>query len=497
MSENLISREDAAKDLLSAAAYIAERIESADGQAEAMEAIVPGYLSSGNVDLAAALADLVEDPTTRDRLLISVADRCAEAGDDEYAMQLADAVEDFSLQSQAKERVAVQMANRGDVDAALGLAQGLDHPDEVVTAVAVRLWGQGAEEEALRSLDGMVFALSKCVALQHFAVIAARGGDREKAVELLQSAAEEAAKIDFTEERIRARVDIASNFVDAGRNDSAIGVLDEARADAETLESVLREGFLSNVSVGMYRAGSVDLADRVLDTINDKSALIATLTGFASVHIAKGEHSEALEALTEAHEIIKSQVEKETRDHRVKFNQWATLAARFAACRDFAQGVATALEIPDGDALTSALMQVALVAADMGEEAAKNEAVGHIEDALSRASAHLAFSDLEVRRGDSAKALSEIDAALAILPEIDRPVSRASVLTEAAKRIFALGDEGRGREAGRSALETVSEIVDGSIRAACLANLAAAYIGNGKSASDSESEALASCIARI
>ena len=62
MSEHFISREKAESDILSCAAFLAERIKSGDGHAEAMRAVVPRYLARGNVDLAAELSDAVDDP---------------------------------------------------------------------------------------------------------------------------------------------------------------------------------------------------------------------------------------------------------------------------------------------------------------------------------------------------------------------------------------------------------------------------------------------------
>src|SRR6476659_8341471 len=101
MSEHFISYEDAQHDLLTAAAYLAERIKSNDGRAEAMNAVVPRFVKLGNVDLAAELANSVDDPFTRDKLLAEVAEKCAQIDDDEYAIQLAESAEEFGLRSQA------------------------------------------------------------------------------------------------------------------------------------------------------------------------------------------------------------------------------------------------------------------------------------------------------------------------------------------------------------------------------------------------------------
>jgi hypothetical protein len=114
MSEHFISLTDAESSLLSCAAFLAERITSIDGHAEAMLAVVPLYLQKQKVDLAAELSNTVDDPYTRDRLLTLVAEKCAEDADDEYALQLADAIEDHGLRSQAFERVALRQASVGN-----------------------------------------------------------------------------------------------------------------------------------------------------------------------------------------------------------------------------------------------------------------------------------------------------------------------------------------------------------------------------------------------
>ena len=80
MAENFISIEEAENNLLSCATFLSEDIKSAEGYAEAMKAIIPHYLERGDVDTAAGLADTVDDPFVRDRLLMSVAEKCAAIG---------------------------------------------------------------------------------------------------------------------------------------------------------------------------------------------------------------------------------------------------------------------------------------------------------------------------------------------------------------------------------------------------------------------------------
>jgi len=118
MSEQLISVEQAGSDMLAAAAYLAQHIKSSEGHADAMKSIIPRYLERGNVDLSAELANTIDDPYTRDRLLILVSEKCSAINDEEYGLQLADAIEDVGMQSQARERVAIQKAIAGAFDKA-------------------------------------------------------------------------------------------------------------------------------------------------------------------------------------------------------------------------------------------------------------------------------------------------------------------------------------------------------------------------------------------
>ena len=138
MPDHFIAIEDARHDLLTAAAYVAERIRSGDGHAQAMSAIVPRYLAAGNVDLAAEFANTVDDPFTRDKLLTAVAEKCAELDDDEYAIQLAEAIEEFGLRSEAFERIALQKVHKGEIEKAIGIAETMMHPDLVFASAAAR-----------------------------------------------------------------------------------------------------------------------------------------------------------------------------------------------------------------------------------------------------------------------------------------------------------------------------------------------------------------------
>lgn len=497
MSEQTVSFEEGASSLLACSAYIAERLKSADGRADAMAQIVPLYLAGGNVDLAAALADSVEDTITRDRLLTAVADRCAEAGDDDYAFQLAEAVEDVSLQAQARERIALRKTGRGLTEEAVEIAATLDHPDSVLIAVAEHKYGGGDREDAVAMAEGFEHPVSRAEAFRHFAALEIQQGDKARAAELLDRAADEAPGIDFQIDRLRTLLEIANGFIDASRNDRAVAVLDLARREAEAVASVQRDALLAAVSIGFFRAGSIEFADRTLDLVGDKTAMITALTGFAVIYRRKGEAADALEAVDEALAIIRSQTEKETRDHPAKFAQWRSLAIEAAAAGDSERGLEVAREIPDGDSRDEAFKRLAVLFADDGREEFAEQALGQVVDPLQRAYALISVADVCSERGDGPGAASRLDSAVALLPAVERPVAQAAVLTECAKRRFAAGEDVTGRGLGLECCRVIGGIMDASLRAMSLAALAGVYEANGLSVSDEESETLKGMMSKL
>ena len=188
MPEHFISFDQAESDLLSCAAFLAERIKSSDGHATAMQTIVPRYLAKGNVDLAAELANAVEDPFSRDKLLTDIAEKCAELDDDEYAMQLAEAIEDHGMQAQAFERVALVMTGKGNIKSASEVADAMAHPDFVYAGIAIQQAANGDETGANATLQQIEFATARAGALQQIAAKQIERKESENALNSLELA---------------------------------------------------------------------------------------------------------------------------------------------------------------------------------------------------------------------------------------------------------------------------------------------------------------------
>lgn len=490
MSDHLISIKNAENDLLACATYLAESIKSGDGHAEAMLAIVPRHLAKGDVDLAAELANTVDDPFTRDRLLILVAEKCAELDDDIYALQLVEAIEEYALQSQARERIALLKASKGEFEKAREIADEMDHRDTVYAAIAIKQAADGDEAAASETLKEIAFPGAIVFAYTSIATAKLEAGEHENAVELLEKAALATDEIEHNEERIRSLCDIGNLFIEAKRNDRAIETFDKARNEAETLDNIHRDSFLGAVALGFLRAGSLELADRTLDAVKDKTQIATALLGFSREFWRKDEKADAIEALEEAYAILKSQREAETRDSKARFALFTSIAAQFAGFEKGERSINIAQEIIDENEQVAALGQIAQVLTIQKNDDLTRQAIRAIPDDSSRMFALVGLSDAAKSIDEIDKAKGFLNEAIAMAETVERLAPRSSAYNEIAKRFNAFGNTDKAREISRLNLETIVTIRDETSRAVELASLSGFYDSARFTLADGDKEVL-------
>jgi len=475
MREHLVNLSDAESSLLPGSVYLAENIKSADGHSEAIKEIVAFYLNQNDVDFAAQLADSIEDTYIRDRLLCDVAEKCAALDDDEYALQLADAIEDYNYQAMAREKISAQKAAKREFEKAFEIAETLPHPSDAFAAIAINQVLSGNETSALETISRIEFHNSKVNALQQIAAHFRSSSESEKAKDFLLKAVAEAREIEFTEEKIRALLSIAEQFIQGAQFDKAIEILADARNIAEMLESNHRDPLLTLISLDFLRAGSVDLADRTLDLVTDKTQLASCLASFATVFDEKGEHAEALEALEEAYAFLKSQTDRDIRDSRARFSVFSAIAVRYALFGKPEHAVDIALENPLEEERFSALSQIARICALKDNDELAHQALNSIEDDSSRMFALIAVSDAKNKAGKKEEALKYLNEAENLSDSVPQLPSRSQAFNELARRFFDNGETEKTRQILTENLRTIARILDESHQAVALAHLSAIY----------------------
>ena len=497
MSDHFISRDQAASDLLSAAAFIAENIKSSDGHAEAMKTIIPLYLAKGDVDLAAELANAVTEPFSRDKLLILVAEKCARIDDDEYALQLADAIEDHGLQAQAFERIALEMASKGQMDRAREVGNSLAHPDFVHGGMAVKQAEDGDDVAAVATIEGIEFASARVAALQQIAAAKIEAGDTVKAADLLDIAVESAKDIEHDEEKIRALCDTGNLFIEAKRSDRAVETFDTAFQFAEILDNIHRDFFLANCALGFLYAGSTELADRTLDLVTDKTQMASALLGFARESWKIGEQSEAAETLDEAFDILKSQREIETRDSRSRNALITTIAVQFVGFGKTERGLEAAEENKDPDEHVSALSQIAHILTARHEDELARQTLNMIPDDAGRLFALISVADAKEKLGESDAAVAFLEEAATLAETVPQLGLRSEALNEIAARFADHGQTESSRKFLLESLAVISQIRDESSQAAALAGVSTVYANAGIEIGDAERAIIGGILRKI
>lgn len=475
MAEHLINIDDARGNLLLCATFLAENIGSAEGHAGAMSEIVPLFISRNEVDLAAQLADSVEDPFVRDKLLMLVAEKCAAIDDDEYAFQLVDAIEDFGTQGMAREKVALQKSAKNETEKALEIVESLSHPDDAFADIALHQIMQSDEDSALKTLERIDFPASKSTALQNIAAHFAKNGNNEKAAEFLELSVEAADDIEYYEEKIRAYADIANHFIELGNNERAVELFENARIFAERIDGVHRDALFTAVSHGLLRAGNLDSADRTLDLVGDKTQIASTLLGFSQVFWKNEESDEALETLEESYAILKSQRDNEIRDSRARFALLGNVAVQFARFEKAERAIEIAQENIDEMQQLSALSQISQILAGQGKDDLAHQSLSGIFEDSTRMFTLIGISDAKNNAGDREKSLEYLNEAVSLCESVPQLASRSEAYNIFAARFQEYGDTEKARAFLHENLETIAEIRDETNRSVKLAQLAALY----------------------
>ncbi len=470
----------AENNLLACAAYSAEKIKSADGRAEAISEVISHYLAKNEVDLAADLADSIDEPFTREGLLTKVAVKCAEIDDDEYALQLVDAIEDFGHKSLATEKIVAVKAKQNKFEKAFEIAESLSDNTNALASIAVCQ----PLNEALQTVDKIEFPLTKIHTFLEFY-------HREKDIDLIEKAVLLAYALEFDEEKIRALNDIATNFISANRQDRAIEILSKALQIAEKIDGVRRDNYLSEISLNFLRAGSVDLADRTLDSVADKHQISAVLCGFSKEYQAKENLPEALESLDESLEMLKSQSDREVRDSNARFELFAVIAVRFASLGKNERAIEIATQNPFEEMRDYALTQIAQICILQGKDGLAKQSLDLIGEESAKMFAMISLSEAYKKAEKPIEAEKVLHEAHTLCETVPQFPQRSIALNDICEN---LGETEKSRQIASENLGIISRILDETRRSVALSRLNLTFEKLNFTLSENDKELLAKMI---
>jgi tetratricopeptide (TPR) repeat protein len=214
-----------------------------------------------------------------------------------------------------------------------------------------------------------------------------------------------------------------------------------------------RDMFLSLAAQGFLHAGSLELADRTLDLVTDKTQMASALLGYSREFWKKDERTEAIDSLEESFAILSSQHERETRDSRTKFRLFNQIAAQFAG---FEKGE-RAIEIAEGI---------------RKEDEEARHALRAITDDGDRVFALIGMSDAKEKNEDRSAALDMLNEADVLSDAVPQLTFRAAAYNEIGRRLTAFGETEKARDVFLKSLGTIAQVRDSSSQAVALAGLA-------------------------
>ena len=218
-------------------------------------------------------------------------------------------------------------------------------------------------------------------------------------------------------------------------------------------------------------AGSLELAERTLDLITDKTQIASTLLGYAREFWRKDERDDAIESLEEAYAIVESQHERETRDRKSRLRLLSSIAAQFAGFEKGERAIEVAEKIQDDEQRTSALSQVAAILTIRKEDEQARHAFRSIAEDGDRVFALIGMSDAKEKNEDRSAAMELLQEASDLAETVPQLTLRAGAFAEIGKRMATYGKTDKAREAFESVITIAGEIRDESARVATLANL--------------------------
>lgn len=452
------------QNILKAATHLATKIRSTEGQADAFKQLVPIYLQRNEVDFAASLADTLNDPFTRDQLLMEIAERCASINDDDYALQLADAIEDDSINLQALERIAVRKISLGQVDKALQIADSIEHPDNIYSELVVYLTQQGALSDAKEITQRIYLPTIKAATQLQMAIILLEQSQMEDASSLIDEALQTSSEIDYKIDEIKTLIEIGNTLIRAEMLDKAIKTLDRARQETIKLNDVAKETLLSVISTSFLESGNIELADETLDLISDKTIIASTLSSFANIFWKKNQQDEAIDSLTEAFQILKSQTNSEIRSSSLRLQVFRIIATQFATIGDFEKAIMIAESIEDYDELQLTLTHIAKAFAAQGKDDLADEVIKMINEDDVRMFALIELADVKISLGQNDSASNYLQKAAELTDSVFQPFSRSEACLSIAERFIGLNQQESASRLFQESIENAAEIRDETLR---------------------------------
>lgn len=484
--------------MLACAVYVADTIETQEGYTGAMNVIALRYAMIGDVERAATLADIIEDPFTRDHTYAEIAKKAEELGEYEFAQELIDSVEDYSFKTLAIGNIAVYAAEKGDFEKAIEIANGMDDSSSTIAEIALRMADTGEFSSAKELISSIEYAGSRAYAYNELASKHLKEGRKEEASNALMTALAAIDRVEFPEDEASLLIESANKYHEAGNDEKILSLLEKAYMICEKLdEGDSRDNLLSHLSIAFARIGKFENANECLDEINDPMQAVSCLIGVANEYKQAGEKEKALELFDEAYQMATGADLFLARSVTQRDNLLSNLTLHYAAIDENEKAIDTAKMIEADDSRRFALTELAAFYTRSNKIEEVRAAVDEIDEDFSRCFCLMRLSDILWAAENRDEALKFLDEAKTLAQEIRHNYQKAIALSEVSERYRLKEFESEADEFLSQSVQLSHDVKDRYEMAVLLSHLFAKYDSAGKEIGDGEKEVLQQIVAKL
>ena len=295
--------------------------------------------------------------------LAIIADELAEQGGFEMAFEIIGEISDESKQIIALASISVKLNNAGrqeqaesTMQKALSRAQQiLDNSKSYVFEEIARVLAKhGKIEEALKYIQEISLAFSKCNALRSISAEILNQGKNEAATSTLQEALENARNTNDKEDRHKALMEISGELSKQGKIELAAFAIKETLVlQIDLISDTAKISALNNISAELARKGKIKVAASALQE-SLKFAL-----GLRAININWGSQEKiAIEFMKQGYFDKALSCARGIKDGWFKSIALEGISAELAKQGKFEEALASALEISENHIRSSALMGI-------------------------------------------------------------------------------------------------------------------------------------------
>ena len=480
---------------LEAAVQVGQTIGGVEERGEILATAASLYAEAGQTDLADELAQTIDDSYQRDLAFGRIAVSLVAAGAGTDE-ELLEMIGDDAVRNQAIEEIAVVYARNGQIDEAIEIAQRLDDNAAALSGIARSCPSPVSLQPCIEVARSIDYPELQVKALIELAGKARQMEAKSEAAELIEEAASATESIEFAEQRIEALASIARYYKETSQSEAAAAVLKTALDDCAHLEGRDRDVALEQIVTTYAELREFDRAEELLEKFEDPFEFSRISAEVAFENHQAGRESAAVKLLVDALQVATDEPVYGEQTLIQRRSVLANLAQTYAAIGRIEDALRVTQSLDDQEQRDASFRDIAITLARSDELNSVFEVIEKVKEEFARVMGEVALARICTERNHFEQADRLLGKAFEESARIERPYQRATCLAELAEAYSLREQTGRAAEILCEALKTSATISSSYFQARVLLGLAVKHRDLKVPAGEAEQQILDEIIAR-